>query len=150
MRLPSAILLGDPADDDFLNNLKVRVFASDVAPGLVVGLYTCEDPTQFCFVGAFSVTHANSYAGKRLYAEHVAAATPVTLTPTVHAYLLEGPARQPKSEFSSLVWRQGKMLYNIRFAYPERQNILYMARSMAENAPIPSLNPAFREPPQAR
>lgn len=148
MRLPAAILLGGPADQDLIENLKVRIFASDGTPGMVVGLYTCDDPSQFCLVGSFAVTSERSPTGLRLFATHLAGAAPVTLTPTVRAYLLEGQQQQPASGFSSLMWRQDGMLYRVQFAYPERQNILYMAKSMAENQPLISLNPQFREPPR--
>lgn len=147
MRLPSAVLLGGPADEDFIKELKVRIFASEVAPGVVVGLYACEDPAQFCLVGTYSVTSARSAIGQRQFADHVAGSMPITLTPTVRGYLLEGERQWPRSTFSSLMWRQDGMMYRIRFAYPERQNMLFMAKSMAESQALVSLNPEFREPP---
>lgn len=148
MRLPDAILLNEPADEELIETLRVRVFASAAAPGVVVGLYTCDDPTQFCLVGTFAVTAVQSRVGQQQFAEHRAAATPITLSPTVRGYLLEGFQRSPRSGFSSVMWQQDGMLYSIRFAYPERQNILYMAKSMVIGVPVVSVNPQLLEPPK--
>lgn len=147
MRLPTQIRLGEPADEEVIEQFKIRVFASGVTPGLTVGLYTCEDVAQFCLVGTFSVAHSHSAIARREFSLHQAAATPITLTNNIHGYLLEGAKRQPPSLFSSVMWQQDQMLYNISFASPERQNMLYMAVSMANSQPIESLNPELRDAP---
>lgn len=147
MRLPAQIRLGELADEEVIEQFKIRVFASGVTPGLTVGLYTCEDVAQFCLVGTFSVAHSSSAIARREFSLHQAAATPITLTNNIYGYLLEGAKRQPPSLFSSVMWQQDQMLYNISFASPERQNMLYMAVSMANSHPIASLNPELRDAP---
>ncbi|MGI0488474.1 hypothetical protein ACN4EK_23780 [Pantanalinema rosaneae CENA516] len=147
MRLPAQIRLGEPADSEVIEQFKVRVFASGVAPGLTVGLYTCEDMAQFCLVGTFSVAHSSSAIARQEFRLHQAAASPITLTNKVHGYLLEGAKRLPSSLFSSVMWQQDQMLYHVSFASPERQNMLYMAVSMANSSPIASLNPELRDAP---
>jgi len=116
---------------------------------LVVGLYTCEDSSQFCLVGTFSVSSIRSEIAQQQYAKHRSAVMPVTLAPKIRGYLLDGPLLRPRSEFSSVMWQQDGRFYSIRFAYPERQNILFMAKLMANGDPVVSSNPEFKEPPMA-
>lgn len=149
MRLPSQIRLGGPADDDFIQELTVRVFAASAAPGVTVGLYTCTDITQFCLVGYFSGMSRQSPLAQQLYHQHQRAATPITLSKTIRGYLLEGSKQQPPSNFSSLMWQQDDQYYTVSFAEPERQNMLYMALSMANDSPLISANPIFRDRPES-
>jgi hypothetical protein len=150
LRLPADILLSDPADEDFISELKVRVYASDQAPGIIIALYSCEDLAQFCLVGMVSVTSYWSPVVRKQYAHYQAIAAPVTLAPALRGYLLEGSAKLPTSAFSTLIWQQEDMVYSLTFAQPERRNLLFMAQSMASQDTITSLNPAFQEPPSSK
>jgi hypothetical protein len=147
LRLPSEILLNDLADEDFISELKVRVYASDTLPGIVVALYGCEDVRQFCLVGMISVTQYWSTIARQEYARHQAIAAPVTLAPSIRGYLLAGSAKSPASGFSTVMWHQEDMIYSLTFAEAERQNLLFMAQSMANGERIGSVNPAILEPP---
>ncbi len=136
MRLPSQILLGGPADDEFIQRLIVRIFPSSVPPGLNVSLFTCNTGPQPCLVGSFSVDAQNSANALRELKRHEAAATPIRLTQNIQGYLLEGPKQNPSYPFSSVMWQQDSMIYKVSFLADERQNILNMAYSMANETPI--------------
>ena len=136
MRLPSQILLGGPADDEFIQRLIVRIFPSSVPPGLNVSLFTCNTGPQPCLVGSFSVDAQNSANALRELRKHQAAATPIRLTRNIQGYLLEGPKQNPSYPFSSVMWQQDSMIYKVSFLADERQNILNMAYSMANETPI--------------
>ncbi|MDX2099474.1 MAG: hypothetical protein SFW36_16975 [Leptolyngbyaceae cyanobacterium bins.59] len=133
IRLPSQILLGGPADPEFINQLTVKVFPSNTPAGLTVGLFTCEQSPLPCLVGSFSVDSATSENAQRELKRHIAAAAPIKLGKGGRGYLLHGPVRKPASDFSSVMWEQDGMIYTITFLAAERQNLLYMAYSMANN-----------------
>lgn len=142
MRLPTEVRLGGPADDEFIQQLTVRVFSSASPPGVTVGLFSCGDGSQFCLIGTFSVASASSPTAQADFRRHVAAANPIQLTKGVRGYLLDGSTKQPPSLFSSVMWSQDGVFHSLSFAEPERQNILYMAVSMANNEPIRSQRPS--------
>jgi len=147
MRLPSRILLGDPADDEFINRLIVKVFAFDSPPSLIVGLFSCEDGSPFCQIGTFSVGSASAPTVQRAWQQHIAAAAPIQLTPSIRGYVLDKRTVPIPATASSVMWQQGDMIYTVSFAAPERQNMLYMAVSMANSEPIYALNRALRDLP---
>ena len=136
MRLPNKILLGGPADEDFISQLNIRLFASKSPPGLTIGLFSCDSGPHPCLVGSFSVEPPTSASAQQELQQHLAAATPIELAQGVRGYLLEGNYRKPASIFSSVMWQQDGLLYTVSFLLQERQNILYMARSMANSQPI--------------
>lgn len=138
MRLPREILLGGPADEDFIEQLIVRVFPSGSPAGLTIALFSCENGPQPCLVGSFSVDSRTSANARREFERHLAAAAPIQLAPGVRGYLLEGMHRKPQSIFSSVMWEQDGQLYTASFLVGERQNLLYMAKQMANNPPIVS------------
>ncbi|MBW4695514.1 MAG: hypothetical protein KME27_27510 [Lyngbya sp. HA4199-MV5] len=142
MRLPSHIVLNEPADDEFIQTLNVRITTADSPQRVSVGLYSCEDDSQFCRIGTFSAANSQTVQAQQDYQQHVAAAAPIQLTKTIRGYVLMGTAKQPPSAYSSVMWQQDGMVYTISFANPERQNMLYMAVYMANNDPIMANNAA--------
>lgn len=138
LRLPAKILLGGPADDEFIEQLTVKLFSSTSPPGLTIGLFSCTNGPQPCLVGSFSADSRNSLVAQQEYKRHVAAAAPIRLANGVRGYLLEGTVRQPTSIFSSVMWEQDNVYYTVSFLVDERQNLLNMAASMANNNPIRS------------
>ncbi|XGV98847.1 MAG: hypothetical protein ACAF41_07880 [Leptolyngbya sp. BL-A-14] len=136
MRLPSQVLLNEPADDAFIQALTVRITTADSPPRFTVGLYSCEDDSLFCRIGTFSAASIQNVQAQQEYQQHIAAAAPIQLTKTIQGYVLMGSAKQPPSAFSSVMWLQDGMFYTVSFANPERQNMLYMAVYMANNDPI--------------
>ena len=135
MRLPSQLLVSQPSDNKG-NNYLVRIFTFASPPSLIVSLFSCDNGSPSCLVGNFSVDSKTSKAAQQELKEHQAAATPITLTTNVQGYLLEGSRQNPSNQFSSVMWEQDGQIYTIRFRTQERQNILYMAVSMAKAEPI--------------
>ena len=146
LRLPSQVLLNEPADEEFIQKLTVRIVTSDSPSRFTVGLYNCEDDSQFCRIGTFSTEAATTPEAQQDYQQHVAAASPIQLTKTIRGYVLMGTAKHPPSAFSSVMWQQDGMFYTISFANPERQNMLYMAVYMANNDPITASKTAGASP----
>ena len=138
MRLPKQVMLSYSAQDkDRRYNL--RVSSSTSGTGLTVSVLSCENDAIACLVGSFTVDTETNTEVQRAFQRHQAAATPITLADGIQGYyLLEGFISNPPSQFSSVIWKQDGLIYQVRFAALERQNILYMARSMAINTPIPS------------
>ena len=136
MRLPSRIRLSGPADQDFIDELIVKVFPSQSPPGMTVGLFTCNISPQPCLIGSFSVDSKDSENAQLELKKHQAAAAPITLAEGVRGYFLPGSSLQPASRFSSVIWEQNGLVYTVSFLSGERQNILSMAYSMASSPPI--------------
>jgi hypothetical protein len=135
MRLPSEILLGGPGSLN-VNELTVRVLPSNSPPRMTVSLFTCTSGPFPCLVGSFTAENAGSLNAQRELNRHQTMATPITLTSSVQGYLLEGQSQQPPTNFSSVMWQQDNTIYTISFLSAERQNLLFMATSMAREAPI--------------
>jgi hypothetical protein len=136
MRLPSQIRLSGPADQDFIDQLIVKVFPSQSPPGMTVGLFTCDTGPQPCLIGSFSVDSKDSENAQLELKKHQAAAAPIKLAEGVRGYFLPGTSLQPASRFSSVIWEQNGLVYSVSLFTGERQNILNMAYSMANNPPI--------------
>jgi hypothetical protein len=156
VRFPEEILLGGPGLDH-LEQLIVKVIPSDAPQQVIVNLQTCEAQPYPCLVGSFSFAPSHVPDVQAEFTQHQALAKAVTLTPTITGYLVEGDA-QPQLEqgtdptatsamsgseplpqmtrYSTVMWQQDGMVYGIRFLTGERQNILYMARSMALQPPL--------------
>jgi hypothetical protein len=136
MRLPSQISLSGPGDQDFIDELIVKVFPSQSPPGMTVGLFTCDIGPQPCLIGSFSVESKNSESAQIELKKHQAAAAPIKLAEGVQGHFLPGSSLKPASRFSSVIWEQNGLVYTVSFFSGERQNILNMAYSMANNPPI--------------
>lgn len=135
MRLPTDILLSDPSDIEE-SKLIVRVFPSETPLSFTVSLFTCKENPYPCLVGSFSVDRSTSPSAKRELERHQTLGDRITLTPNVTGYLIEGPLQNPSYVFSTVIWQQEDMIYTISFPAIERQNILFMAASMARGKPI--------------
>ncbi|MCA1994783.1 MAG: ShlB/FhaC/HecB family hemolysin secretion/activation protein [Coleofasciculus sp. S288] len=135
MRLPSemppSVFLQDTQ-----RKYRIQVISSPAALGLTLSIFKCEQDFQACLVGSFSVDSRTSASAREALEKHRAAATPITLTPEIQGYLLEGTKQNPPNQFSSVMWEQDGQLYTVRFRTEQRQNILYMAVSMAKDEPI--------------
>ncbi|MEQ8466787.1 hypothetical protein [Coleofasciculus sp. E1-EBD-02] len=130
MRLPTELRVNDLLDID-PNQLIVRVFPSEAPPSYMVSLFTCDRSPNSCLLGSFSVHPKQSASARRDLQRHETLGDRITLTPTVAGYLIEGPQQNPSYPFSTVMWQQNEMIYTISFPAIERQNILYMALSMA-------------------
>jgi hypothetical protein len=135
LRLPTEILLGGPGlDPDEMKKLIVRVEPADSE--VTVSLLTCESGPHPCLVGSFSVASAQSEAAQMDLYLHQLMSAPVTIDKNIQAHIQDGTRMNPPSEYSSAMWEQDGMIYTVKFLAAERQNILFMARSMALQPPI--------------
>lgn len=146
MRLPAEVLLRDSSGSEE-SQYQVRVLSSNTGFGLTVSIFSCEDDLYSCLVGSFSVDSEALEENQRRFQEHQAAAALITLAPGIQGYqLLEDFIPTPPSQFYSVMWEQDGLLYRVRFSAQERQNILWMAQSMANQTPIRSTAIAAAEP----
>ena len=140
MRLPSEVLLtAGPGLDP--TELIVRLLPSQSPGRLAIGLFTCERSPYPCLVGGFTVEASSSQSAQADLQRHQSQGNPITLARGVRGYLRDGSMLKPASEFSSLMWEQVGMIYTISFLAAERENILNMGRSMANELPLRSVQP---------
>lgn len=140
MRLPAQVLLtAGPGLDP--QGLIVKLLPSQNPGRMTIGLFTCEISPYPCLVGGFSVEDSSSMSGNAELQRHQSQGNPITLAQGVRGYLREGPSLKPVSEFSSLMWEQNGMIYTVSFLAAERENILLMGRSMANQPPLRSVQP---------
>ncbi len=135
MRLPSSIPVKNLPDD---KNKKyfVRVFPLASVPSFTVSIFNCDTEESSCLVGSFSVDSKNSSTAQEAFKKHQSAAAPITIKDGIQAYFLDGSKQKEVSQFSSIIWEQDGLLYTIQFPVQERQNIFFMAYSMANGKPI--------------
>lgn len=137
IRLPSELHLGEVADDDFLKDLIVRVFATNTPAGsMTVGLFTCISGEHPCFVGSFSVDKQNSPNALLEFQKHQVVGETIQLSPKINGYLLEGTKQNPPVMFSSMMWEQDGFIHTLSFLDGERENIIQMGSSMVNATPI--------------
>lgn len=135
MRLPAEIRFSDPLDIEE-SKLVLQVFPSETPKSFTVSLFTCERSPQPCLLGSFSVESKMAASAKQELQRHQALGDRITLATNVEGYLLEGPLQKPPYEFSTVMWQQNNMIYTISFPAFERENILFMAISMAREKPL--------------
>lgn len=135
MRLPTDIPLSGHSDieDD---KLVVRVFPSETPESFTVSIFTCERSPQPCLLGSFAVDRKTGASAKRDLQRHQAIGDRIPLARNIEGYLIEGPLQNPSYQFSTLMWQQNDMIYTISFPAFERENILFMAISMAREKPL--------------
>jgi hypothetical protein len=140
MRLPSEVLL--TAGPGLAPEELVVKLLPTASPGrLTIGLFTCQRSPFPCLVGGFSVEASGLESAQQELERHQAQGNPITLARGIRGYLREGPSLRPTSEFSSLMWEQTGMIYTVSFLAAERENILGMGRSMANQIPLRSVQP---------
>ncbi|MBD2355358.1 hypothetical protein H6G41_12130 [Tolypothrix sp. FACHB-123] len=140
IRLPEEIRLSNVSDAydgklrNLLSQLTVRVFPSP--RGLTIGLFNCEAATTPCLVGTFSADNPNAVTALYEFAKHKATGDPISLGKNMQGYFLDGNTQSPKLPFSSLMWKQDGLIHTVSFPAKERQNILFMGYSMANQPAI--------------
>jgi hypothetical protein len=150
MRLPEQIRLTNGSDAygsklrDLLSQLTVRVFPSP--RGLTIGLYGCETAATPCLVGTFSADSPNSVSTIHDFAKHKAIGDEISLAKNIQGYFLDGNTQSPKLPFSSLMWKQDELIHTVSFPAKERQNILFMGYSMANQPPIRRTSAKLKRP----
>ncbi|BAY24465.1 hypothetical protein NIES2100_42600 [Calothrix sp. NIES-2100] len=134
MRLPEHISLSNGSDRVLLSQLTVRVFPSP--RGLTIGLFSCEAAATPCLVGTFSADSPNAVSTLYEFSKHKATGNAISLTKNIQGYFLDGNTQSPKLPFSSLMWKQDGVIHTVSFSAKERQNILFMGYSMANQPAI--------------
>jgi len=146
MLLPDEVLLREDIEVGE-RKYHAQVLSPSAGVGLTVGIFTCKDDLFSCLVGSFSVESEASEEAQRRFWQHQASAAPITLAPNVKGYQrLEPFIPNPPSQFYSVMWRQDGRFCTVRFSAQERQNILWMALSMANQTPIVSTATAALKP----
>lgn len=135
IHLPLQILFSDDRKIEDTENA-VRVFIFDSPACLTVSLYDCTDSSSPHLIGSFSVESASSIAAQDTFQRHQETATPITLASSIQGYLLEVQQQSLSQPLSSVMWEQDSTIYTISFLAEKRQNLLEMARSMANATPI--------------
>jgi len=146
MLLPDEVLLREDTEVG-KRKYHAQVLSPPAGVGLTVGIFTCKDDLFSCLVGSFTVESEASEEAQRRFWQHQASAAPITLAPEVRGYQrLEPFIPNPPSQFYSVMWQQDGRFYTVRFSAQERQNILWMALSMANQTPIVSTATAALKP----
>lgn len=135
IRLPAELRMGKLLDIDE-SRLILRVFPSETPLSFTVSLFTCSRGSYPCLLGSFSANSKTNVSAKLELQKYQEKGDRITLAPNVKGYLIEGPEQNPAYPFSAVMWEQNNIIYTINFPAIERQNILFMAVSMAQEQPL--------------
>ena len=135
IRLPAELRMGKLLDIDE-SRLILRVFPSETPLSFTVSLFTCSRGSYPCLLGSFSANSKTNVSAKLELQKYQEKGDLITLAPNVKGYLIEGPEQNPAYPFSAVMWEQNNIIYTINFPAIERQNILFMAVSMAQEQPL--------------
>ena len=139
-RLPSYFNISQHSDIN-PNNLIITRFGSDYPLKYNLSVFTCNQGIYTCLLASFSVERADSEERFKELLHYSRHGDPIILNPDyqgyfIRGYVIDGATQDPPSPFSSVMWQQDYMIYNISFPNTERQNLLYLAFSMAQQNPI--------------
>lgn len=134
LRLPSEILV-TPVKEQAIDNFTVRVFVNQRPPRLTISLHSCQTGNP-CLLGSFVTQRADDTEAKRELERHRRNGLRITLKPNVAAYVIDSAQPQSSTAFATMMWEQDNMIQTLSFPQSERQNMMYMALSMANADPI--------------
>jgi hypothetical protein len=134
LRLPDKILLSSSQQGE-LENLTVRVFVNQNPSRMTVSLHSCKDGNTPCLLGSFVTEQKSSSTAQAELARHQKTGLRITLKGDVFGYVVDNRT-QSATPFTSVMWTQDNMIYTLSFPQTERQNMLYMALSMANSDSI--------------
>lgn len=135
MRLPTDIPLSGHSDIEE-DKLVISVFPSETPQSFTISVFTCARSHHPCLLGSFSVEKNTAASAKVELDRHIVTGDRLSLAPNLQGYLIDGPNQNPPLPFSTMMWQQNEMIYTISFPATERQNILWMATSMATEMPL--------------
>lgn len=135
LRLPDRILLSDTQQEE-LEDLTVRVFVNQNPSRMTVSLHSCQDGSTPCLLGSFVTEQKSSTNAQAELARHQRTGLRITLKGDVFGYVVDNNQTQSTTPFVSVMWTQDNMIYTLSFPQGERQNMLYMALSMANSESI--------------
>ena len=133
LRLPEKILLS-AVDQQDLDSYTVRVFVSQNPSRLTLSLHACKASNNPCLLGSFVTENGNSRVAQGELARHKAQGQRITLKNQVFGYVLDSDQPQSSSTpFATMMWEQDNMVHTLSFPQNERQNMMFMAVSMAKS-----------------
>lgn len=134
MRLPDSLHLPKEfaTDTEFF----VQYFPSENPRRFLVSVSTCDRQPVACLLTSFTTERYDDPSAQWEFQRHQTTGFPITLSPTVQGYLLEGADHQPPLAFSSVMWQQETMIYTVTFPSTARQNLLFLAAAVANGGPI--------------
>lgn len=135
LRLPEKILVS-PSKQDSLDNFTVRVFVSQKPTRLTLSLHSCQTGVNPCLLGSFITERHDNANAKRELIRHQNSGLRITLKEGVAGYVIDNVQQQTGNSFATVMWEQDNMIHTLSFPQEERQNMLYMALSMANSLPI--------------
>lgn len=132
VRLPEKILL-TATEQQNLDSYTVRVFVSQNPSRFTLSLYGCETGSQPCLLGSFITENANSQFAQDELARHTSQGERITLQNGVFGYVLNSDQPDSPTAFATMMWQQENMIHALSFPQNERQNMMFMAVSMAKS-----------------
>jgi hemolysin activation/secretion protein len=136
MRLPSEDRFKALLDDEEQYFAEVNPVEEADVQGITLELFTCEEVSTDCLLVSISTFRESSSVAQAELQKHQAAAAPITFTPDVQAYLLDGLSTASPSAMSSVIWVQDEQAYIVQFPAEKKSQGLYLARSMALATPF--------------
>jgi len=139
-RLPSYFEVFEHSDIN-PNQLIINRFYSNFPLKYNLSVFSCQEGMYSCLLASFSVERADSIERFNELVEYSRKGESIILNPDyqgyfIRGYLLDGTKQNPPLPFSNIMWQQDYMIYTISFPATETQSLLYMALSMAQEAPI--------------
>ncbi|OKH18283.1 hypothetical protein NIES208_06030 [[Limnothrix rosea] IAM M-220] len=135
LRLPEQILLS-AAEEQSIENFTVRVFVSQNPSRLTLSLHSCTESNQPCLLGSFVTENANNQAAQAELNRHQNQGARLTLKDGLFGYVVDSDRPQAADSFATMMWSQDNMIHTLSFPQSERQNMMYMAVSMARSDSI--------------
>lgn len=132
IRLPDKIL-SSTAQQQSLENFTVKVFASQNPSRLTLSLHGCQTGNRPCLLGSFVTENVNSSLAQAELTRHKSQGEQITLKQEVFGYILDSETPNAPTAFVTMMWQQDNMVHTLSFPQSERQNMLYMAVSMAQS-----------------
>lgn len=135
LRLPDRILLSAEQQNN-IENFTVRVFVSQNPTRMTLSLHSCNEGNDPCLMGSFITENKNSRNAQSELARHQRLGLRITLSDGVFGYVIDNAQQQAATAFATLMWEQDGMIHTLSFPQADRQNMLYMALSMAKSEVI--------------
>ena len=135
LRLPEQILLSE-AEQKNIDSFTVRVFVSQNPSRLTLSLHSCKTGNEPCLLGSFVTENGSNQTAQTELDRHKNQGARITLRDGVFGYVVDSDRPQAADSFATMMWAQDNMIHTLSFPQTERQNMMYMAVSMAKSDSI--------------
>ena len=136
LRLPDQLLLNQ-AKEIGIENFTVRVFVSQNPSRFTLSLHSCpQGSNQPCLLGSFVTENANNQMAQSELKRHENQGARITLDSGIFGYVIDSDRPRGSDDFATIMWAQDNMIHTLSFPQAERQNMMYMAVSMAKSDAI--------------